>query len=121
MIAGTLITTIGLLISAVVRVQAGYWWAIAVPMVIIGIGQGFTLSPLTVSGVANTDPAIAGSASGVVNTVHQIGSSAGLSIITLMTASLTSPVVSYNHAVVIMVGFMVVATLAAVNIGLAKK
>lgn len=94
LIAGTVITLAGLVFAAVVGIQAGYWWSVAIPMVIIGIGQGFTLSPLTVAGVANTDKEIAGSASGVVNMVHQIGSSVGLSIITALTANLISPVLS---------------------------
>lgn len=94
LIAGTVITLAGLVFAAVVGIQAGYWWSVAIPMVIIGIGQGFTLSPLTVAGVANTDREIAGSDSGVVNMVHQIGSSVGLSIITALTANLISPVLS---------------------------
>lgn len=116
LIAGELITLVGLLFAAVVGIRAGYVMAIAIPMVIIGIGQGFTLSPLTVSGVANTDAEIAGSASGVVNMVHQIGSSVGLSVITLMTASIVSPVIAYDHAVIIMTGLMLISALAAINI-----
>lgn len=121
MLAGTILTTLGLLMAAVVKVQSGYFWAIAVPMVIIGIGQGFTLSPLTVSGVANTDPEIAGSASGVVNTVHQVGSSFGLSVITLLTSGIVNPTVSYNHSVTLMVVLMGIALLAVINIGLKKR
>ena len=121
MLVGTILTTLGLLMAAVVKVQSGYFWAIAVPMVIIGIGQGFTLSPLTVSGVANTDPKIAGSASGVVNTVHQVGSSFGLSVITLLTSGIVNPTVSYNHSVTLMVVLMGIALLAVINIGLKKR
>jgi EmrB/QacA subfamily drug resistance transporter len=120
LIAGTVITLAGLVFAAVVGIQAGYWWSVAIPMVIIGIGQGFTLSPLTVAGVANTDKEIAGSASGVVNMVHQIGSSVGLSIITALTANLISPVLSYDHAIIIMVVFMLISVGATLNIGLKK-
>lgn len=120
LIAGTVITLAGLVFAAVVGIQAGYWWSVAIPMVIIGIGQGFTLSPLTVAGVANTDKEIAGSASGVVNIVHQIGSSVGLSIITALTANLISPVLSYDHAIIIMVVFMLISVGATLNIGLKK-
>lgn len=120
LIAGTVITLAGLVFAAVVGIQAGYWWSIAIPMVIIGIGQGFTLSPLTVAGVANTDREIAGSASGVVNMVHQIGSSVGLSIITALTANLISPVLSYDHAIIIMAVFMLISVGATLNIGLKK-
>jgi EmrB/QacA subfamily drug resistance transporter len=120
LIAGTVITLAGLVFAAVVGIQAGYWWSVAIPMVIIGIGQGFTLSPLTVAGVANTDREIAGSASGVVNMVHQIGSSVGLSIITALTANLISPVLSYDHAIIIMAVFMLISVGATLNIGLRK-
>lgn len=121
MMTGTIITTLGLLMASVVKIQGGYFWAIAVPMVIIGIGQGFTLSPLTVSGVANTDPEIAGSASGVVNTVHQVGSSFGLSVITLLTTGLASPVMTYDRSVELMTGFMVLSMIAVVNIMIGKR
>lgn len=120
LIAGTVITLAGLVFAAVVGIQAGYWWSVAIPMVIIGIGQGFTLSPLTVAGVANTDREIAGSALGVVNMVHQIGSSVGLSIITALTANLISPVLSYDHAIIIMAVFMLISVGATLNIGLKK-
>ncbi|MCS8564064.1 MFS transporter [Pediococcus pentosaceus] len=120
LIAGTVITLAGLVFAAVVGIQAGYWWSVAIPMVIIGIGQGFTLSPLTVAGVANTDREIAGSASGVVNMVHQIGSSVGLSIITALTVNLISPVLSYDHAIIIMAVFMLISVGATLNIGLKK-
>ena len=120
LIAGTVITLAGLVFAAVVGIQAGYWWSVAIPMVIIGIGQGFTLSPLTVAGVANTDREIAGSDSGVVNMVHQIGSSVGLSIITALTANLISPVLSYDHAIIIMAVFMLISVGATLNIGLKK-
>jgi sugar phosphate permease len=121
MMTGTIITTLGLLMASVVKIQGGYFWAIAVPMVIIGIGQGFTLSPLTVSGVANTDPEIAGSASGVVNTVHQVGSSFGLSVITLLTTGLANPVMTYDRSVELMTGFMVLSMIAVVNIMIGKR
>ncbi|RXI21674.1 MFS transporter [Pediococcus pentosaceus] len=120
LIAGTVITLAGLVFAAVVGIQAGYWWSVAIPMVIIGIGQGFTLSPLTVAGVANTDKEIAGSASGVVNMIHQIGSSVGLSIITALTANLISLVLSYDHAIIIMAVFMLISVGATLNIGLKK-
>ncbi|MEE6681361.1 MFS transporter [Pediococcus pentosaceus] len=68
----------------------------------------------------NTQILIAGSASGVVNMVHQIGSSVGLSIITALTANLISPVLSYDHAIIIMAVFMLISVGATLNIGLKK-
>jgi hypothetical protein len=52
--------------------------------------------------------------------VHQIGSSVGLSIITALTANLISPVLSYDHAIIIMAVFMLISVGATLNIGLKK-
>jgi len=62
------------------RVDAGtaYWLGVALPMVLIGAGQGMALSPLTAAGVAGVPAQDAGAASGVVNVAHQLGSSLGL-------------------------------------------
>ncbi|PHV50547.1 MFS transporter [Janthinobacterium sp. BJB301] len=62
------------------RVDAGtaYWLGVALPMVLIGAGQGMALSPLTAAGVAGVPARDAGAASGVVNVAHQLGSSLGL-------------------------------------------
>ena len=48
---------------------------------LIGIGQGCILSPLTVSGVAGVAAQDAGAASGLVNVAHQLGGSLGLAIL----------------------------------------
>ena len=62
------------------RVDAGtaYWLGVALPMALIGAGQGMALSPLTAAGVADVPAQDAGAASGVVNVAHQLGSSLGL-------------------------------------------
>ncbi|MFD1484045.1 MFS transporter [Lacticaseibacillus baoqingensis] len=116
LVTGVVITLAGLIMGALIGIQGGYFWALAMPMVIIGIGQGLSLSPLTVAGVAHTDPVIAGAASGVVNTAHQIGGSFGLSVIVALTSGFTKAAVSYDHAAVLMAGFMVIALLATLNI-----
>ncbi|WP_259407316.1 hypothetical protein [Limosilactobacillus rudii] len=35
-----------------VGVQRGFWLSLAVPLILVGIGQGFAMSPLTSLGVA---------------------------------------------------------------------
>ncbi|WP_244561036.1 MFS transporter [Azospirillum oryzae] len=57
-----------------------YWVDLGLPMLLIGIGQGGALGPLTLSGVADVPAADAGAASGLVNTAHQIGGSLGLGL-----------------------------------------
>ena len=65
------------------RVDAGsaYLTAVALPMVLIGAGQGLAFAPLTSAGIAGSTPADAGAASGLVNTAHQLGSALGLGIL----------------------------------------
>ncbi|MCC7713043.1 MFS transporter [Janthinobacterium lividum] len=62
------------------RVDTGtaYWLGVALPMLLIGAGQGMALSPLTAAGVAGVPAQDAGAASGIVNVAHQLGSSLGL-------------------------------------------
>lgn len=67
-------------------VETGYLVSVALPMLLIGISQGLTLSPLTSAGVAGVSDADAGAASGAVNVAHQLGSSVGLSILVAVAA-----------------------------------
>jgi EmrB/QacA subfamily drug resistance transporter len=61
-----------------------YLFDIALPMLLLGIGQGFVLAPLTVSAVQGVASEDAGAASGVVNVAHQLGNSLGLSILVVV-------------------------------------
>jgi hypothetical protein len=59
-------------------------------MILIGAGQGATLSPLTAAGIAGVAPADAGAASGLVNVAHQLGGSLGLGILVTVFAAADS-------------------------------
>lgn len=60
--------------------SSGYWAGIAVPMLLLGFGQGLAMSPLTNMGMSGIQPEDSGAASGVVNAAHQVGCSVGLSV-----------------------------------------
>lgn len=77
---GLALTGLGMAWLSRVGVEASYLTGVALPMVLIGAGQGCALSPLTVAGVSGVAEEDAGAASGVVNVAHQIGLSLGLSI-----------------------------------------
>jgi EmrB/QacA subfamily drug resistance transporter len=66
--------------------EAGYVTSLALPMLLIGISQGLTLSPLTSIGVSGVLPEHAGAASGAVNAAHQLGNSLGLSVLVAISA-----------------------------------
>ncbi|PWG00470.1 MFS transporter [Levilactobacillus bambusae] len=112
LVIGVSTTLIGLLSLQLFRVWPNYWLGIAIPMVIIGIGQGLSLSPLTVAGVANTPAQDTGAASGVVNMVHQIGGSIGLSLTIALTGTLRPFVVQYDASMLVVAGLMLIALVA---------
>lgn len=116
LIAGAIIDTFGLLLGAIIGIGQGYLLGVALPMIFIGIGQGLIMSPLTVAGVANTTKDIAGAASGVVNTVHQIGGAVGLSIISVLVANVASPATMIDHAQMGMVVLAIIMLVAGLNI-----
>lgn len=116
LIAGAIIDTFGLLLGSIIGIGQGYLLGVALPMIFIGIGQGLIMSPLTVAGVANTTKDIAGAASGVVNTVHQIGGAVGLSIISVLVANVASPATMIDHAQMGMVVLAIIMLVAGLNI-----
>lgn len=69
-----------------VSIDSGYFVGIALPMMLIGAGQGMALSPLTTAGIAGVGASDAGAASGVVNVAHQLGNSLGLAVLVSVSA-----------------------------------
>lgn len=78
---------IGMASLSRVSADTSYLTGVALPMVLIGIGQGGTLSPLTVAGITGVAAEDAGAASGLVNAAHQLGGSLGLSILAVVFAA----------------------------------
>jgi predicted MFS family arabinose efflux permease len=99
LIFGTSITFVGMAWMSFFTPIIGYWLGIALPMLVIGVGQGLSLSPFTAAGVAHTDLEDAGAASGVVNVMHQIGGSIGLSILVATQSMFKSSVIGFQHAI----------------------
>ncbi|MCZ4501138.1 MAG: transporter [Marmoricola sp.] len=95
-----------LLAAGVVSTLAGMYWlsyvqpgdsyitAIALPMILIGIGQGLAFAPMTSFGIDGLPARDAGAASGLLNTVHQLGNCVGLAVLVTLGANATgsSPV-----------------------------
>jgi EmrB/QacA subfamily drug resistance transporter len=75
---------VGLAWLSLVSADTSYWSGIALPMVLIGIGQGGSLSPLTVAGISGVKAEDAGAASGLVNVAHQLGGSIGLATLVVI-------------------------------------
>jgi EmrB/QacA subfamily drug resistance transporter len=84
--AGLAICAVGMAWLSQVSSSHNYVLAVALPMVLIGIGQGLTLSPLTAAGIMGVPAPDAGAASGVVNVAHQLGNSLGLAALVAVAA-----------------------------------
>lgn len=59
---------------------------LALPMALLGLGNGAALGPLTVAGVQGVGTAQAGAASGVVNVAHQLGGALGVACLASVAA-----------------------------------
>ncbi|MFF2243435.1 MFS transporter [Arthrobacter sp. NPDC058130] len=90
LLTGILMTLAGMFWLSRVGVDSGYWTGVALPMVLIGAGQGFAFAPLTSFGISGAPAADAGAASGLVNTFHQVGTCLGLGIAVAAAAAVPS-------------------------------
>ena len=87
MAAGLVVSVLGMAWLGQVGADTPYLLGVALPMVLIGAGQGATLSPLTVAGVAGVATEDAGAASGLVNVAHQLGGTLGLGLLVVVFAA----------------------------------
>jgi hypothetical protein len=78
---GTAVTLAGMAWLSRAGVDDAYLSSVALPMVLIGAGQGLAFAPLTNAGIGGVAPADAGAASGLVNTAHQLGTALGLAVL----------------------------------------
>lgn len=81
LVAGIALTLLGMGWLAQVDATSSYLTGVAIPMVLIGAGQGLAFAPLTSFGIAGVVSEDAGVASGLVNTAHQLGMATGLAIL----------------------------------------
>lgn len=109
---GILITLIGMIFITLFSVNLGYWIGIALPMILLGIGQGLSFSTLTVAGIANASDKDSGAASGVVNTAQQIGGSVGLSTVISISGLFTNHI--YNIEMIITAIFLFISLLITI-------
>jgi EmrB/QacA subfamily drug resistance transporter len=87
LVAGLTISVLGMAWLSRLTDHTDYLTGIALPMALIGAGQGGALGPLTAAGLAGVAPEDAGAAGGVTNVFHQIGGSLGLAILVAVFAA----------------------------------
>jgi EmrB/QacA subfamily drug resistance transporter len=84
---GVAVTLIGMAWLSRVGVDDSYVIGVALPMLLIGAGQGMAFAPMTSAGIAGVTGEDAGAASGLVNTAHQLGSTLGIAILVAVAAT----------------------------------
>ena len=84
---GISLTVAALLLSSQLHAGASYP-QIFVILVLMGLGSGTALVPLTTAGLAGVEPGDAGAASGLVNVTQQVGAALGLAVlVTVLSAA----------------------------------
>jgi len=85
---GLLVALAGMLWLSQLGDGTPYFPQIALPLLLLGVGMGTALTPLTSAAIAGVAPDDAGAASGLVNTAHQLGGALGISVlVTVFTAA----------------------------------
>ena len=89
-LAGGLATVmIGTYLLGNATASGNYALVLALPLMLIGLGQGAATIRLTSAGIANVSPADSGAASGIVSVAVQLGSSLGLSVLVAIASALS--------------------------------
>ncbi|WP_233852960.1 MFS transporter [Paraburkholderia sp. HD33-4] len=121
LLLGLLSTCVGILWMSFLDTSATFWMSIALPMSLIGAGQGLSLAPMTSAGVSGVAKSETGVASGVLNVAHQLGASLGLGLLTSVAvwaqrgiADHQTALVHSTRAVFIVGGAMLIAAMVAV-------
>ncbi|MCX5090870.1 MFS transporter [Streptomyces sp. NBC_00365] len=85
--AGALIMAVGVLLYIWESERYGLSiapWQMALPLVVMGAGMGFIVAPLTDAVLSEVPREHSGSASGLINTVQQMGNALGLGLVSVV-------------------------------------
>lgn len=85
--AGALLMAVGVLLYLWEAERYGMTissWQMALPLVVMGVGMGLIVAPLTDAVLSEVPKEHAGSASGLINTVQQMGNALGLGLVSVV-------------------------------------
>ncbi len=113
---GVVLTLAGTAWLSQAGVADGYLVAVALPMLLIGAGQGLAFAPLTSFGIVDAPPEDAGAASGLVNTFHQLGMALGLAVLVAVSAGAPDLAVRFSHALLAGTALLTACLLIVLNV-----
>ena len=91
-LVGTLVGASGLVWLSQITPNSSFAPDLLFPFILIGLGMGLTVTPVTVAGTAGVPRADAGLASGLLNTSRTVGASIGLAVLATLAARRTADV-----------------------------
>ncbi len=119
LVAALVVALTGMLWLSRISAGSSYLPDVALPLLVIGIGQGIATILMTQGGVAGVEPQDAGAASGLVNVAHQIGGSIGIAVLTIVFARATDPATGFHRVFLGAVAFFALALLLAATTAVA--
>jgi EmrB/QacA subfamily drug resistance transporter len=81
LMVGLVLYALGMLWLTLVAEVGSSWTALVAPLVVTGIGVGGVFAPMATEAMRNVPPRLAGAASGVNNTIRQVGSVLGSAVV----------------------------------------
>ena len=88
-IVGPLVAAVGSLLLGVTATSDGGYLGILGPMILLGIGIGLAIVPLTLTAIMSVQPMEAGIASALVSVSQQVGGAVGLAVLGTVAATTT--------------------------------
>jgi len=113
LLAGIGLAAVGMAWLSTANAHSDYWRDVALPMLLIGAGQGLSLGPLTLAGMRGVAPRDAGAASGVLNAAQQLGLSLGLAaLVVVFAAAAPARATDAREALALQINAALAATMA---------
>jgi EmrB/QacA subfamily drug resistance transporter len=81
LMAGIALFTVGMGSIAFIAGPDSTWINFLAPAIVAGLGIGMTFAPMTTVAMRNIEPRVAGAASGVLNTIRQLGAAVGSAVV----------------------------------------
>ncbi|TBL69083.1 MFS transporter [Paenibacillus thalictri] len=93
---GVGVTVVGMFWISQITPSSSYLLMFALPLILLGIGQGLSQGPLTAEGLAGVYDRDAGAASGITYVASQLGAAFGLAILVAIFAAASTSTLSGN-------------------------
>jgi MFS family permease len=96
--AGPLLVAVGILWASFLTPTSSDWHVLG-PLVVFGLGMGFSVVPLTLNAVSSVKNHEQGLASSLLNTSQQIGGSLGLAVLVTVSATVRTHQLAHSSTI----------------------